>query len=144
MQRRDFLVGASTGIAVSLSGCLFGDGGGPAGREELSEYVTFEHTFESATTGMDLRISFENQTDRSIAALAVPDIYVDEEEITTDSRSANLEPGGTGEVVIPILIDEDEQDDVTRYVLAITVFDGPETLVEYEEEFEDFQSRVES
>lgn len=144
MDRRGFILAAAGTLSAGTAGCLFGDGNSSADREELAEYVTFEHWFVEATTGMDLRMTLENQTDRDLDVLAVPEFYIGDEEVSADSRNASLPPEGSGEVTIPILLGEGEADDVTRYVLSLTVYDGQENLAEYEEEFEDFQDRVES
>lgn len=144
MHRREVLVGASVGITTGLTGCLFGDDDGSADREALAEYVTFDHHFEAVTVGYDMQVSLENQTDRDIGVYVDPAFYIDEEEVSSGSRSTGLDAEGTAELTIPLFIDEDDADAITHYELTIQVYDGPETLVEYEAEFEDFQDRVEA
>lgn len=143
MDRRGFLLAATSSLPVAIAGCLFG-GDGSGDRDALAEYITFDHWFEHAYVGIDLRLFVENRTDDDFNVIASPEVYIDDKQITSDTGRVSLDPGGSGELAVPIIIEGDELDLVTHYVLSLTVSDYPVTLTEYEEEFDDFQARLES
>lgn len=129
-------------VSLCSAGCLGGDDEDTLTREELAEFVTFEHWFERATVGIDLHVELQNQTDREFNILSVPEVETGEETVVSDGSNTTLTPGGQATIVVPILLDHDQVEAVTRYDLSLRVYEGDELLALYEEDWTDFQTRL--
>jgi hypothetical protein len=114
-------------------------------RSQLEQYIDYEYWFEPSGIGAVFKMNVENVTGEQLGFLVTPRVYVEDEEMGADSDGEQLEPGRSTQVTLNIFtVGDNEMEDVTRYVFDISVYRGSETLVDVEEEREDFHERFEA